>query len=180
MVAGGSKGGARMKRRALFLTGFIIFLMISPAVYAQGAGSMSSRSGCWNPGLSLGFMVDPDLVGLQLGMDYYITNEIAVGPLLIAAASGDDNLWGMSGQVKYSARLAENEVVRPYGHIGIGFINLAVEQYEEGELDTRALFPVGGGFEFELNDELTLDVNALFIVSDITSVGLFGGLRYLF
>jgi opacity protein-like surface antigen len=166
-----------MKRKALMGVCVIVVFLISQLAQAQAAGSLSSRSGRWNLGGAIGLTFDPDLFGVELGVDYYITNEIAVEPLIIAMMNGEDNLWGLSGQVKYSALLAENDVVRPYGHIGIGFINLDLNN---GKPKTKFLFPVGGGFEFELNDDLSLDVNALFIISEITSAGLFAGIRYLF
>jgi opacity protein-like surface antigen len=169
-----------MKRKKMILIGITAALMISGIARAQAVGSMSSRSGHWSLGGGMGFTVDPDLYGIQLGADYYITNEVAVSPLFIGAINGNDNLWGLSGQVKYSAQLAENNVVRPYGHIGIGFINLELEDFKNGNATTRYLFPVGGGFEFELNDELSLDTNVLFIVSEVTSAGLFIGVRHLF
>ena len=169
-----------MKRKALTGIFAIAVFLVAQTAYAQAEGGMASRSGRWNMGGGLGFTVDPDLVGAQLGVDYYITNDISVGPLLIGAMSGNDKLWGLSGQVKYSARLADNDIVRPYGHLGIGFVNLDLDRYNDGNATTKYLFPVGGGFEFELNDELTLDVNALFIVSEVTSVGLFLGMKYLF
>ncbi|GEM_PF-1472242 len=167
-----------MKRKAFIGAFLIMVFLISQSARAQATGSLSSRSGHWNLGGAIGLTFDPDLVGVELGVDYYVTNEVAVGPLIIAAMNGEDNIWGLSGQAKYSARLAENDVVRPYGHVGIGFINLDLDH--DRKTRTEFLFPIGGGFEFELNDDMTLDVNALFIISKITSAGLFVGIKYLF
>jgi len=169
-----------MKRRLLIKVAVVMVMVYSQIAWSQAEGELESRSGHFIAGGSAGYMVEPDMAGIQVGMDYFITNDIAVGPLFIGGISGEDSLWGLSGQVKYSARLAETEIVRPYGHIGIGFINLNLESYHEGKSETTFLFPVGGGFEFELTDELTLDINALFIISNIRPVGLFCGVRYLF
>ncbi len=140
-------------------------------------GSMSSRSGYWNLGIGVGVMLDPDVFALQAGVDYFITDELAVGPLVQYGGMGkDDSIFGVSGQVKYSAALLSNERVRPYGHVGVGFAQL----YEDGRSTTTYLFPIGGGFEFEIRDRLSMDVGGTFNVSDNIYMGLFAGVRYLF
>jgi hypothetical protein len=141
---------------------------------------LASRSGHLNVGGDVGLTLDPDLFAGQVIVDYFITNEISVGPLFQGGTGHDGNWWGLSGQVKYSARLANTDIVRPYGQAGIGFINFHIDQVNHHRTKTSFLVPVGGGFEFELFDEVTLDTNIMLEASEKLFVGFFVGARYLF
>lgn len=152
---------------------FLFFIFISFIANAE------SRVGKWNVGGAVGATVDPDLLSFQLGVDYYITEDIAVGPLIQYGVNGNDWIWGTSGQVKYCARLKDTEQVRPYGQAGIGFVEYIHDDFYGGERTTKYLFPVGGGFEFKLAKDLTLDTNILFDISEKLFVGIWVGARYL-
>lgn len=143
-------------------------------------GSLASRSGHWSLGGGLGMTLDPDLFAGHAGVDYYLTNEVAVGPLFQGGVGGPGGYWGLSGQVKYSAALATAQIVRPYGTVGIGFIQFDLDEINHGERKISFLFPIGGGMEFEVADDVSLDVGALFDISEDVFIGLFFGGRYLF
>jgi len=138
------------------------------------------RTGRWVVGGGLGFTEDPGMVRSLLWVNYYITDEISVGPLLQYDFQGSDQILGLAGMVKYSALLKANKVVRPYGQLGIGFIEFHHDKLFDGERRTFYLFPVGGGFEFKLAERVSLDASILFDISRETFLGLALGVNYIF
>jgi len=144
------------------------------------AGDFKTRQGSWMLGGGLGFTEDPELFALTGLVNYYITDEVAVGPLAQYELSGRDQVFGLSGQVKYSAILADSSVVRPYGQLGIGYAEFKLHNLFDGKRKTTFLFPVGGGMEFKLADQLWLDGNILFNLSPEIYIGLFLGAGYIF
>ena len=156
-----------------------VFVLISGQAFAQDAAtdtSIDKRAGYVSIGIQGGGMVSPDMVGAMVNLDYFITDEISVGPYFQTGGSDDDSYWGLSGQVKYSAALVSNNNVRPYGHIGIGFIE---PDFKNGADEFTYLFPIGGGIEFGINDMLSLDMGAIFNVSEDSFAGLAFGVRLL-
>jgi len=152
----------------------------APAPAAAPSGSISSRSGHFGAGGCLGFTVDPDLFAGQAGAEYYVTNEVAFGPLLQGGTGAGGRFWSLAGMVKYSAALRNTERARPYAEAGIGFANLYFDDLNHGRNKTTFIFPIGAGAEFELTDQITGDANILFDISEDVFVGLYFGGRYLF
>lgn len=147
---------------------------------APARSSHASRSGHLSLGGTAGLTLDPDLFAGQFMVDYFITNEISVGPMFQGGTGPIGHWWGVSGQVKYSAQLANTDLVRPYGQVGIGFVNFYIPQVNHHDPKTSFLIPVGGGFEFELSDDISLDTNIMLEASEKLFVGFFAGVRYLF
>lgn len=144
----------------------------------QPSGSLASRSGYFSIGLTGGMMVDPDMAAGMVSLDYYVTDDVSVGPYFHIGGSGRNKYWGVSGQVKFSASLAGNSSVRPFGHLGIGFVELDFEEREH-DPEMTYLFPVGGGMEFELNDMVSLEFEGMFNITEDTFAGLMVGARIL-
>lgn len=151
-----------------------------PAPAPSLSSSLSSRSGHFAAGGSVGYALDPDMFAGQVGGEYYVTDEVAIGPLFQGGTGPDGKFWSLAGMVKYSAALRNTERVRPYGELGIGFSNLIFKDFNDGLQKTSFIFPVGGGAEFELTDQVSLDANVLFDVSEKVFVGLYFGGRFLF
>lgn len=167
-----------MRKQKLILVGMgLAALLFSRPVFAQ---KFLERQGHWTVGGGLGITEDPTLYGIQANVNYYITDEISVSPLLQYAFKDKNHIFGVAGMVKYNAVLSGSKVVRPYGEVGIGFVQFQDEHLFNGDQKTTYLFPVGGGMEFKLNDNLSLDGNLLFNISEEIYVGLFLGVNYLF
>jgi len=164
-----------MQRLRLIIAVGIFF--VSNAGFSQ---IFLERTGRWVVGGGLGFTEDPGMVRSQLWVNYYITDEISVGPLFEYDFQDNDYILGLAGMVKYSAVLKENRVVRPYGQLGIGFIEFNHDELFDGERKTYYLFPVGGGFEFKLAEQVSLDASILFDISRETFLGLALGVNYIF
>ena len=162
-----------------FKSFWILYLiLVFPAIsFSQ---PFQERTGSWMLGGGMGINEDPSLIAFRLGLDYYITDEISVGPLAQYGIRDDDYIFGLSGVVKYSAILAQNKVARPYGEVGIGYVEFDCEDLFDGKKKTTYLFPVGGGFEFKMADQLSLDVNILFNLSQEIFLSLIIGVNYIF
>ena len=166
-----------MKHRAIIVLVSVFFL--GAQAFAQEApSSIASRSGYASIGAAGGFMVDPDMSAGMVSLDYYVTDEISVGPYFHIGGSGNNSYWGVSGQAKFSAALSGNSNLRPYGTVGIGFVELDFEDLDD-DPETTYLFPVGGGMEVELTDMLSLDVGGYFHITEDTFAGLMLGVRVL-
>ncbi len=165
-----------MKRLLLV---FLALLFLAPPAAAQEASSgMSSRKGYFGIGLAGGAMMDPDMSAGMVSLDYYITDEISVGPYFYGGSGEDDSFYGVSGQVKFSAPLAGNPQVRPFAFAGIGFVELDFKGRED-DPETTYLFPVGGGMEFEINDVLTLEGTGVYHLTEDVFTGIMLGVRII-
>jgi len=138
--------------------------------------SLSGRSGYFNLGGAGGFTVSPDMTLGLISLDYYVTDDIAVGPYFHIGGDGRNHFWGVTGQVKFCAALQDNPDIRPYATIGIGFGHI---KFKDGKDADTYLFPVGGGFEFALTDIVSLDTGTLFEITQDTFAGLVVGVRVL-
>jgi outer membrane protein with beta-barrel domain len=166
-----------MKR--IMLIAAAVCIVFSGQAFAQDEATDSAldkRAGYVSIGLQGGGMVSPDMAGAMINLDYFITDEISVGPYFQIGGGEDDTYWSMSGQIKYSAALVGNNNVRPYGHLGIGFIE---PDFEDGDDELTYLFPIGGGIEFGINDMLSIDMGGIFNVSEDSFAGLLVGVRLL-
>jgi len=165
-----------MRKRLWALAGALALV----SSISANAGDFKTRQGSWAVGGNLGYAQEPGLFAMQALVDYYVTDEVGIGPLAQFGINGRDNFFGISGQVRYSALLARNNVVRPYGTLGIGYAEFRVDDLFKGEQKAAFLLPVGGGFEFKLTDDLALDANVLFNISERVLIGLFAGVDYIF
>lgn len=167
-----------MRKQMLRMIGVMVgvFVLALPS----SAQKFMERTGHWTIGGGLGITEDPSLYALWADVNYYITDQVAVGPLLQYAFKEDDSIFGVAGVVKYNATISGSKVVRPYGQVGIGFIQYQVDDLFDGDSKFTYLFPAGGGLEFKLADALSLDTNLLFNLSEEIFVGLFVGVNYIF
>lgn len=168
----------KIMKRICWLVAALVFLFAFESTAQEPPPSaISTRSGYVSLGVAGGFMIDPDMGAGMVSLDYYVTDEVSIGPYAQLGGSGSNSYWGVSGQVKFSAALSGNSSVRPYGTLGIGFVQIDFEDRDDD--DMTYLFPVGGGFEFELSDILSLDAGALFNITEDTFGGLVLGVRVL-
>jgi hypothetical protein len=158
----------------------LLALVLGLAALSASAGNFKERQGSWQLGGNIGVTDDPTLFGVTALVNYYITDSISVGPLFQYGFRDADYYYGLSGQVRYSAILPGNNIIRPYGQVGIGFIEFDIHDLFHGKSTSTFLFPVGGGAEFKLADKLTLDANVLFNLSREIFIGLYVGVAYIF
>ena len=134
-------------------------------------------------GVDLGFDLDPDLIAWDIMAEYHVTGNVAVGPLFTFGADHNTILFGGSGIAKYKANLAENQKLKPYGFLGIGFLTTYQEhpiEHNDWNSDTEFLIPVGGGFEYWQTDRFAWGSNVMFNISNDIFFSLFFGVRTRF
>jgi len=162
---------------------WMMLLLVAPGLAAAGQPKDAapdgkiSRAGYLSVGLGGAYMWDPDMPAALVSIDYYVTDEISVGPHFQVGGAGSNNYWGVAGQVKYTPALANNQKVRPYVMMGIGFADLRFEEIEEDGI--TYLFPIGGGMEFEVADILSIDFGGIFNITEDSFTGLTVGCRIL-
>lgn len=132
---------------------------------AQNTMAPADRTGHFAFGLGFGPMLSTEsgsIMGLGFTGDYFLTNELSVGPLLQVGFDNNFTQVGLTAQLKYTFDLAANPKVHPNLQGGLGFINAS-----NGQSQTEFLMPLGGGVDVEvtkhlfLNSTLLLDVTGL-------------------
>lgn len=133
-------------------------------------------------GADVGFDLDPDLFAWDVLGEYQVTGNVAVGPLLTFGYDSNTFLFGATGIAKYKANLAENGKLKPYGLIGIGFMNQQerIPTTNRWLSDTKFLIPIGGGFEYWQTDRFAWGSNILFNITDNIFFSLVFGVRTRF
>jgi len=169
-------------KKIMLTTLLTLTLLASSMVRAQNAPAKSDnvltgRAGYANIGLGGAYMFNPDMGMGMVSLDYYITDEVAVGPYIYAGGGGRNSFWAVAGQVKFTPELVTVKSVRPYVTAGIGFINLDFEG-NQGRYTTY-LFPVGWGVEWGVTDILSVDAGGMYEVTENTFTGINLAMRVL-
>lgn len=169
-----------MKRMLVLALALALFPLAAPAQDPQTAPKktdvLAGRAGYADIGVGGGFMFDPDMGMGMVSLDYYITDEISVGPYIYMGGGGDNSFWAVAGQVKFCPELVSTKAVRPYFTGGIGFTDL---DFHDQDRHTTFLFPVGGGLEWGFSDIMSIEAGAVYEITENTFSGLTIGLNIL-
>jgi hypothetical protein len=125
----------------------------------------ADRTGHFAFGIGFGPMLSTEsgsIAGVGFTGEYFLTNELTVGPLLQVGFDNDYNQVGLSAQVKYMFDLAGNPKVRPNLQGGLGFISAS-----DGGDQTDFLMPIGGGIDVEVAKHLFLNSTLLLNVTGL-------------
>jgi hypothetical protein len=157
---------------AMVLCGVALILAPTPAMAQtappapEGPTSPSAdRTGHVAFGVGFGPMLSTEsgsIMGLEFSGDYFLTNELSVGPLLQVGFDNDFSQVGLSAQVKYTFDLAANPKVHPHLEGGLGFIHAS-----DGRNETDFLMPLGGGIDVEVAKRLFLNSTLLLNVTGL-------------
>ena len=174
-----------MKRILAFL---IVILMLSGQALAQEGKEPPKAKAPESPvagrvrtfilGVGLGYMNDPDMGHGMISLDYYVTNEISVGPYFYFGGSGNNSYWAFAGQVKFCGTLVGHPDIHPYAFVGVGFIEPDFAK-NSGDTQMTYLFPAGIGIEFDLTDIIFLYGESTFMLTEEPFSGLTIGIRIL-
>lgn len=98
-----------------------------------------------------------DGTGATFGVrgDYYISPNLSVGPVVQLGFTDDLTQIGIFGQLKYTFDVPDSSLFRPHVQTGLGFIHADLV-----ESDLSYLFPIGIGFEYQIQPRLFLDTTA--------------------
>ena len=180
-----------MMRRGGWLVSWALLGMFAFATVAeaQEVSSVVSRAGRFVFGGSLGFQtgtVDDTAVAVGLGLDYYLTDNFSIGPLVQLGTTSDLLQLGVSVQAKYTFDLAGLPALKPHVEAGLGLLTTDLDRPGGGQDDTSYLIPLGVGLEYRLTPRVSLDTTLLFnftnldVESDSFFVTWFLGVRIPF
>jgi hypothetical protein len=164
---------ATMTKRGLWWAGslWLGVALFSAVAEAQQVPASVSRAGRFVFGAGLGLhanTVDDTAFGIGLSGDYFLTNNISLGPLMQFGVTGDLFQFGLSAQAKYTFDLPQVPELKPHVEGGIGFLYANLDRPGPGSRDdTSFLIPVGVGLEYRLSPRLSLDTTAFFNFTDI-------------
>lgn len=132
---------------------------------------MERRTGKFTTGLGLGLQggtADGTAFSVGLSGDYFLTDNISVGPLLQMGVTEDLTQVGFTVQAKYTLDLAGLPALKPHVQGGIGFIHADLDRgrFRE-EDDTSFLIPLGFGAEYRLTNQISLESTLLFNFTDL-------------
>jgi len=124
-----------------------------------GAGA-ELQTGQWKGGGGLGFLgATPDgtAFGMNGNLDYFVNDNVSIGPLLQVGLTSHMTLVGLSGQGKYWINLpGTNGRGKLALQSGVGFAHADFRQN-----DTSWLVPIGLGYDYTLESGPSLTATAL-------------------
>ncbi|NIR32086.1 MAG: porin family protein [Gammaproteobacteria bacterium] len=136
----------------------ILAALVLAAAPMAGA---AERSGALSVGGGLGFLADTTdgtAFALNFQGDYFMSENVSLGPLVQLAFTGDLSQVGASGQAKYWLPMPGRPLATIVFQGGVGFVHA-----DHRDDDTSFLVPLGIGVEYELNRDMS--VNATFLVN---------------
>ncbi len=140
---------------------------IPPLSPLRAAGAAPEQSaGRWTSGSSMGFLGStPDGTALALNgdLDYHVTDQFSVGPLVQVGVTDDMTQVGLSGQGKYGIPIPGTQGRGKFTlQGGMGFIHSDFLHN-----DTSWLVPLGAGYEYALESGVDLTATSLVNITDL-------------
>jgi hypothetical protein len=124
----------------------VILILVSSVVSAK------AYEGRPTLGLGIGFTVDPETFLMGGKFDFPLAYGFSLGPLVQIGLSDDDQLYGFSGNIKYTITIPEAPRVLPSLEAGAGV--LVSDQNDDAE--TSFLIVLGGGLDYMITDHFGL------------------------
>lgn len=161
-----------MATRWVRISGVTVLFCLMLAVPAGAQQKTAERrKGKFTVGAALGLQGDTaDGTAFAIGVsgDYFLTDNISVGPLLQIGLTGDLTQIGVSAQAKYTLDLPDIPDLTPHFQGGIGFIHADVDRGPFFDADdTSFLIPVGFGADYRLTRDISLESTLLFNFTDL-------------
>lgn len=161
-------------RRPALLLSLLATLIMTPTGLVLAQAPDNGRLGRWSGGTGIGFLGGtPDGVEFALNghLDYFIGEDVSIGPLAQYAGAGDDFLFGLTVQGKYWWAIPNmDNQTKLVLQGGIGFARAGVREPEIGFADTYASFliPLGAGIDHAVNEQVSLTADFML---NITALG---------
>ncbi|MBK9308129.1 MAG: hypothetical protein IPM58_13865 [Nitrospira sp.] len=161
-------------RRLMVLPLLLTGLIMMPTGLVSAHDPTDGGMGRWSGGTGVGFLGGtPDGVEFALNghLDYFIAEDISIGPLVQYAGAGDDFLFDLTVQGKYWWAIpGMNNQTKLVLQGGIGFARAGVREPEIGYGDTFSSFliPLGIGVDHAVTEQVSLTAD--FMVN-ITALG---------
>ncbi|GKS65065.1 hypothetical protein YTPLAS72_23690 [Nitrospira sp.] len=151
-----------------------VLIMMMPTGLVSAHDPTDGGMGRWSGGTGVGFLAGtPDGVEFALNghLDYFIAEDISIGPLVQYAGAGDDFLFGLTAQGKYWWAIpGTDNQTKLVLQGGIGFVRAGVREPDIGFGNTYSSFliPLGIGVDHAVTEQVS--VTADFMVN-ITALG---------
>lgn len=161
-------------RRPMVLLLFLTALIMMPTGLVSALDPTDGGMGRWSGGTGIGFLGGtPDGVEFAVNghLDYFIADDISIGPLAQYAGAGDDFLFGLTVQGKYWWAIpGMNNQTKLVLQGGIGFVRAGVREPEIGFGDTYSSFliPLGVGIDHAVTEQVSLTADFML---NITALG---------
>ncbi len=161
-------------RRPALLLSLLATLIMTPTGLVLAQAPDNGRLGRWSGGTGMGFLGGtPDGVEFALNghLDYFLAEDVSIGPLAQYAGAGDDFLFGLTVQGKYWWAIpGTDNQTKLVLQGGIGFARAGVREPEIGFGDTYASFliPLGAGIDHAVNKQVSLTADFML---NITALG---------
>lgn len=133
---------------------------LPPAMPTNSSRYEGQQASRWSVGSSMGFIgstPDGAAVAFNGTGEYYVNNNLSVGPLLQLGLTDDMTFVGLSGQGKYYIDIPNTQGKgRMVVQSGVGFAHADFRQN-----DTSWLVPLGLGYEYALGSGVILTATGL-------------------
>ena len=155
---------------AALLIAVSVLLAVSPA----SADVAELRPGQWTGGAGVGFLgntPDGTEFAFKGNADYFLTQNLSVGPLAQYAGAGNDFLFGLTAQAKYWWTIPNTKnMAKLVFQGGIGFVRAGIRDLDSGTANTYSSFliPLGVGLDYTISKQVALTADFLL---NFTSLG---------
>jgi hypothetical protein len=162
-----------MTKRTLGLAGSLLvaFLLVAAVADAQQVPSAATRARRFVFGAGVGLQgdtVDDTAFGLGVSGEYFLSNNLSIGPLFQFGLTGDLFQFGLTAQAKYTFDIPDLPALLPHLEAGLGFIYADLDRPgDRGGDDTSFLIPLGVGLEYRLTSRISLDTTVFFNFTDL-------------
>jgi hypothetical protein len=135
----------------------------APGVFpVEPLGAGDSRVGRATVKGGLGFTSSPTDFLIALEGSYFLTNDLAVGPLFQLGIDDDPFIFAPSLNVRYLFDLRGLPRLRPLAEGGIGLVYESEDSGPRTRDETGFLIDFGGGFQYFLTDRVAVGSEILF------------------
>jgi hypothetical protein len=168
----------RMHARFPLMTASVLLAVVFAAGIADAQDPMAqpARTGRFSAGAGIGVQgstPDDTAFAFNLSGDYYLTNNLSIGPLVQFGFTPDLFQFGLTAQAKYIFDIPQVPAWKPHVEAGIGFLLSDLDKRGSNRTDNNYLIPVGVGLEYRLGPGLALDSTVFFNFTDVHNRTLF-------
>lgn len=135
-------------------------LAVEPAG-EERLGTGRLRAGTWSARSGIGFTEDPTTFLLALGADYFVTEDVSIGPLLQFGLDDDPFIFAPTLHVQYTLDLADIDSLKPYLQAGLGFAYMQDYKRNGHEDDLGFLISTGAGVDWYFDDRMAVGTSLL-------------------
>jgi hypothetical protein len=153
--------------RSLAIAGLAAALAAPLSASAQSSKAHGLNSGDWSAHGGIGFTADPDGFLFATGLEYSLTRDFSVGPLIQLSFDDDDTIVAPTLNLRYRVDLTDvnNEFVRriePFAQLGPGAAYIEKDKRPGDDDDIGFLISGGFGADYWVTEDLAVGNSVLF------------------